>query len=280
MCSSDLLSTGCEGFVHQFALATGVPHFCHVRDLNKSVSFTLPGGKIVHRTLRRPMSSHHCDSHMRSAEDSTSGGAESTTMDGGMHPAPPKLAYVPDTSSHVNMHAGASRDDPRRSSRTAARSVNKLAALAAEEGSRAASAAKAAEDELRANTMTRLVDSLKGLLDTLSDEQKSSISGMLLSCLGGVESKKRRGGGGGGRVASPLRRLRLHWRHGHTRHSLTHPRQVVVVSRSVRLELRDRFVRGNFPLVQSSNSTPSRNRNQHQSGYRRPPTLLNLSPSE
>ena len=32
------LSTGCEGFVHQFALATGVPHFCHVRDLGKSVS--------------------------------------------------------------------------------------------------------------------------------------------------------------------------------------------------------------------------------------------------
>ena len=38
--------------------------------------------------------------------------------------------------------------------------------------------------------------------------------------------------------------------------------------------------RGNFPLVQSSHSTPSRNRNQHQSGYRRPTTLLNLSPSE
>ena len=39
-------------------------------------------------------------------------------------------------------------------------------------------------------------------------------------------------------------------------------------------------VRGNFPLVQSSHSSPSRNRNQHQSGYRRPTTLLNLSPSE
>ena len=157
----------------------------------------------MHRTLRRPMTSHHCDSHVSSAEDSTSGGEESTTMDGGMHPAPPKLACVSDTRSHVNMHAGASRDDPRRSSRTAAQSVNKLAALAAEEDSRAAWAAKAAEDELRANTMTRLVDSLKGLLDSMSEEQKSSISGMLLSGLGGVESKKRRGAGGGGRVASP-----------------------------------------------------------------------------
>ena len=74
--------------MHQFALATGVPHICHVRDLGKSVSVTLPGGKIVHRTLCWPMSSHHCDSRVRSQDSSTSGGEESTTMDGGMHPAP------------------------------------------------------------------------------------------------------------------------------------------------------------------------------------------------
>ena len=86
------LSTGCEGLVHQFALATGVPYICHVRDLGKSVSVTLPGGKIVHRTLCWPMSSHHCDSHVSSAEDSTSGGEESTTMGGGMHPAPPEAS--------------------------------------------------------------------------------------------------------------------------------------------------------------------------------------------
>ena len=52
------LSTGCEGIVHQFALASSVLHFCHVSDLGKSVSFTLPGGKIEHSTLRRPMSFH------------------------------------------------------------------------------------------------------------------------------------------------------------------------------------------------------------------------------
>ena len=73
-----------------------LPHFCHVRDLGKSVSvilpasIILPAGKIVHCTLRRPMPSHHYDSRVRSAEDSTSGGEESTTMDrdGGMHPTP------------------------------------------------------------------------------------------------------------------------------------------------------------------------------------------------
>ena len=40
--------------------------------------------------------------------------------------------------------------------------------------------------------------------------------------------------------------------------------------------LRER-VRGIFSLVQSSHSSPSRNRNQHQLGYRRPTTLLNPS---
>jgi hypothetical protein len=50
------LSIGCEGIVHQFALATGTPQFCHVSDLGKTVSVALPGGKIVYRALLRPSS--------------------------------------------------------------------------------------------------------------------------------------------------------------------------------------------------------------------------------
>ena len=42
------LSRGCLGFVRQIAHDSGVPHFCHANDLGKTVSFTLPGGKIVH----------------------------------------------------------------------------------------------------------------------------------------------------------------------------------------------------------------------------------------
>ena len=84
----------------------------------------------------------------------------------------------------------------------AARTVNKRL-LAADEDSRAAETAAAAEDDHRPNMMTQLVDTLKGLLGALSQEQKSSLSGMLQTELSRVESKKRRGGGGGGRVASP-----------------------------------------------------------------------------
>lgn len=61
------LSTGCQGIVHQFALKTGVPHFCHVSDLGKTVSFTLPDGRIVRHTFRKPA----CDSRERSADEST-----------------------------------------------------------------------------------------------------------------------------------------------------------------------------------------------------------------
>jgi hypothetical protein len=61
------LSTGCQGIVHQFALKTGVPHFCHVSDLGKTVSFTLPDGRIVHHTFRKPA----CDSRERSTDEST-----------------------------------------------------------------------------------------------------------------------------------------------------------------------------------------------------------------
>lgn len=65
------LSKGCEGIVHQFALKTGVPHFCHVSDLGKTVSFTLPDGNIVHPIFRRPLSSpdHDCDPRERSADE-------------------------------------------------------------------------------------------------------------------------------------------------------------------------------------------------------------------
>ena len=65
------VSKGCEGIVHQFALKTGVPHFCHVSDLGKTVSFTLPDGNIVHPIFRRPLSlpDHDCDSCERSADE-------------------------------------------------------------------------------------------------------------------------------------------------------------------------------------------------------------------
>jgi hypothetical protein len=68
------LSAGCQGIVHQFALKTGVPHFCHVSDLGKTVSFTLPSGKLVLSILRRPVSSpdRGCDLRERSADETTS----------------------------------------------------------------------------------------------------------------------------------------------------------------------------------------------------------------
>ena len=61
------LSTRCQGIVHHFALKTGAPHFCHVGDLGKTVSFTLSDGRIVHHTFRNPA----CDSRERSADEST-----------------------------------------------------------------------------------------------------------------------------------------------------------------------------------------------------------------
>ncbi len=65
------VSKGFEGIVHQFALKTDVPHFCHVSDVGKTVSFSLQDGKIVHPIFRRPLSSpdHDCDSRERSADE-------------------------------------------------------------------------------------------------------------------------------------------------------------------------------------------------------------------
>ena len=57
------LSGGCEGLVHQIALKSGVPHFCHVSDLGKRVSITLPGGKLVHPIFRRAACCNRSDSH-------------------------------------------------------------------------------------------------------------------------------------------------------------------------------------------------------------------------
>ena len=48
------LSIGCEGIIHQFALA----------DLGKTVS-ALPGGKVVYRALLRPSSLHHFETRVR-----------------------------------------------------------------------------------------------------------------------------------------------------------------------------------------------------------------------
>ncbi len=61
------LSTGCQCIVGQFALKTGVPHFCHVNYPGKTVSFTLPNSRIVYRIFRQPISSLNCDSRERSA---------------------------------------------------------------------------------------------------------------------------------------------------------------------------------------------------------------------
>ena len=63
------LSRGCESIVHQFALSSGVPQFCHVSDLGKSVSVTLPGGRIEHCILCRPISLCRSDSHVHSAQN-------------------------------------------------------------------------------------------------------------------------------------------------------------------------------------------------------------------
>ena len=56
------LSRGCLGIIHQFALKTGEPHFCHVSDLGKTVSFTRSDSKIVYPIFRRPLSLHAYDS--------------------------------------------------------------------------------------------------------------------------------------------------------------------------------------------------------------------------
>ena len=45
------LGKGCLGFVNQFALQTGVPHFCHIEDVGKLVSVVLPCGLRIDRLL-------------------------------------------------------------------------------------------------------------------------------------------------------------------------------------------------------------------------------------
>ena len=45
------LSQGCLGFVAQFALDTGMPRFCHRKDLGKTVLVALPGGMTAKRRL-------------------------------------------------------------------------------------------------------------------------------------------------------------------------------------------------------------------------------------
>ena len=55
--------------MHQFALSSGVPQFCHVSDLGKLVSVTLPGGMIEHSILCLPMSLCRSDSRVHSANN-------------------------------------------------------------------------------------------------------------------------------------------------------------------------------------------------------------------
>ena len=63
------LSRVCESIVHQFARSSGMPQFCHVSDLGKSVSVTLPGGRIEHRILCRPRSLCRSDSRVHRAKN-------------------------------------------------------------------------------------------------------------------------------------------------------------------------------------------------------------------
>ena len=76
------LSRGCESIVHQFALSSGVPQFCHVSDLGKSVSVTLPGGRIEHRILCRPMSLCGSDSRVHSANNAGAVRREENAVEG------------------------------------------------------------------------------------------------------------------------------------------------------------------------------------------------------
>ena len=46
------LSRGCLGIILQFALKTGEPHFCHVSELGKTVSFTRSESKIAYPIFR------------------------------------------------------------------------------------------------------------------------------------------------------------------------------------------------------------------------------------
>ena len=56
------LSRGCLGIIHQFALKTGEPHFCHISDSGKQVSFTLSDSKIVYPIFHLPLSLQAYDS--------------------------------------------------------------------------------------------------------------------------------------------------------------------------------------------------------------------------
>ena len=56
------LSRGCLGTIHQFALKTGEPHFCHISDSGKQVSFTLSDSKIVYPIFHLPLSLQAYDS--------------------------------------------------------------------------------------------------------------------------------------------------------------------------------------------------------------------------
>ena len=69
------LSKGCLGFVHQIAHASGEPHFCHANDLGKSVSFTLPGGKIVRTCFRVPQWRKRDSCDTRASRADTTAGA-------------------------------------------------------------------------------------------------------------------------------------------------------------------------------------------------------------
>ena len=88
------LSKGCLGMVRQFALKTGVPHFCHKEDLGKIVGVALPGGKKVYYQLSVPISLNCASRDSRDGEAPVRApiGETRSAEEQGMYP---RLHYAP-----------------------------------------------------------------------------------------------------------------------------------------------------------------------------------------
>ena len=180
------LSIGCEGIVHQFALATGTPQFCHVSDLGKTVSVALPGGKRVHHTLLRPSSSHHCETRARvrrgSSEDRRSTGeASADSVRRSSRLAAPSEKKR-DTAEGEDEEGGTS-------SSTVQSRKKRVAAAAARPDKRPVQ--DSSDDSL--SSITSVVDALKGILAKLSPAAQAAVSAAITSDLGAPAVTKKRG---------------------------------------------------------------------------------------
>lgn len=82
------LFKGCLGMVRQFALNTGVPHFCHKDDVGKIVRVPLSSGKIVFHQLFVPLSLNRNSPSDISGDDEApiTGGATRSAEEQGMFP--------------------------------------------------------------------------------------------------------------------------------------------------------------------------------------------------